>query len=200
MTYIDPTQVLSPKATWDLNEVIYNGGSGGWSAADGLWDDVPCLAIRWNGSDNDQGVGSPQSRGYPTWFIVPDELEAVTRQAILALREGPAISCRIERPEGYMVGAWRMTVTLRPDVVQRLGNNRLIFDLPDLPARRCNPDREYICAVDGQLHGCFVEGKWLGDLYSNGVHEDKNPTTVDAFQTAFIEKLTAVLARAGLND
>jgi hypothetical protein len=39
-------------------------------------------AVRWNGSDNDEGVGSPQSRDYPTWFVIPDALEAVARQAI----------------------------------------------------------------------------------------------------------------------
>ncbi|MDN7820899.1 hypothetical protein [Burkholderia vietnamiensis] len=198
MAYIDPNQVLSPKATWTLKHVTYNGGPGGWSAAEGQWNGTPCLAVRWNGSDNDDGVGSPQSRGYPTWFIVPDELEAVTREAVKGLRDAPAVSCRIERPEGYMIGAWRMTATLRPDMVQRLGNNRLMFDLPDLPGRRCNPDRDYISAFDGQLHGCFVEGKWLGDLYSNGVHEDQNPTSVEVFQEAFIKNVMAALERAGL--
>lgn len=198
MTYIDPNQVLSPKATWTLKQVTYNSGSGGWSAADGLWDDVPCLAIRWNGSDNDQGVGSPQSRGYPTWFIVPDELETAARQAIEALRQAPAVSCRIERPADYMVGAFRMTAALSPDTVERLGNNRLVFDLPDLPARRCHPDREYISAFDGQLHGCFVDGKWLGDLYTNGIAEDQNPTTTDAFREAFVVAVIAALERAGL--
>ena len=97
-----------------------------------------------------------------------------------------------------MVGAWRMTATLSPGMVERFGNNRLVFDLPDLPARRCNPDREFISAFDGQLHGCFVDGKWLGDLYSNGVHEDQNPTTIDAFREAFIVNVTAALERAGL--
>ena len=30
------------------------------------------LAMRWNGTD-DNVIGNPQSRGLPTWFIVPRE-------------------------------------------------------------------------------------------------------------------------------
>ena len=70
---------------------------GGWSAAegqwedDGVWNDV--LAIRWNGS-SDAEIGNPQSRGCATWFIVPDELENAIRAAIASLptRTGAAVS------------------------------------------------------------------------------------------------------------
>jgi hypothetical protein len=36
----------------------------------GRWDNRPVLAMRWNGNDNNP-IGNPQSRGLPTWFIVP---------------------------------------------------------------------------------------------------------------------------------
>ena len=57
----------------------------GWSAAEGPWDNGglwrDVLAVRWNGSEAAE-IGNPQSRGVATWFIVPNELETVLRQAI----------------------------------------------------------------------------------------------------------------------
>lgn len=79
MAYIDPTTVNSPKANWNLIEVVKNGGDGDAALAVGTWTnndgDPPrkVLAMRWNGEHaSSQGVGNPQSRGLPTWFIVPD--------------------------------------------------------------------------------------------------------------------------------
>lgn len=51
---------------------------GGAAVAKGMWNDNPVLAMRWNG-DEGNPIGNPQSRGLPTWFIVPDEF----RKAIL---------------------------------------------------------------------------------------------------------------------
>lgn len=78
MAYQDPSQVDSPRGRWRLLRVLWNSrvegsGDGGASLALGTWDGEPCLALRWNG-DRGEGVGSPQSRGLPTWFIVPREL------------------------------------------------------------------------------------------------------------------------------
>jgi hypothetical protein len=83
MAYIDPSKVVSPKANWSLIKVLRNGethgkGDGDASLAIGKWDshegDGPesVFAMRWNGVKAEAtGVGSPQSRGLPTWFIVP---------------------------------------------------------------------------------------------------------------------------------
>ena len=80
MAYIDPKKVDSPRANWKLIEVLRNGengnGDGDAALAIGEWDDGEglnrVLAVRWNGqSSDDRGVGNPQSRGLPTWFIVP---------------------------------------------------------------------------------------------------------------------------------
>lgn len=93
MHYVKPEDVRSPKNRWRLRKVVRDGGEGGWSAAegqwdnDGLWSDV--LAIRWNGSAGAE-IGNPQSRGLATWFIVPEELEDVIRQAIVRLPEAKA--------------------------------------------------------------------------------------------------------------
>lgn len=42
------------------------------SLAIGRWDNQPTLAMRWNGS-RENPLGNPQSRGLPTWFIVPEQ-------------------------------------------------------------------------------------------------------------------------------
>lgn len=85
MSYVNPRNVNSPKSRWRLRQVLYDGGEWNWSAAEGQWDNDglwrEVLAVRWNGG-NGAEIGNPQSRGLPTWFIVPDELEAVIRQVI----------------------------------------------------------------------------------------------------------------------
>lgn len=83
MAYIDPNTVVSPKASWSLIKVLRNGetpgkGDGDASLAIGKWDDhdgngpQSVFAMRWNGTKAAKtGVGNPQSRGLPTWFVVP---------------------------------------------------------------------------------------------------------------------------------
>ena len=79
-TYTKPGEVLSPKRRWQLFHVLFDGGPGGVedsnysaiSLAIGRWDDRPVLAMRWNGKEANRN-GNPQSRGLPTWFIVPDQ-------------------------------------------------------------------------------------------------------------------------------
>ena len=68
--YIQPNQVTSPRGSWSLIAVLDAGEEGTTSLALGRWEDTPCLAIRWNGSE-DRPIGTPQSRGIPTWFILP---------------------------------------------------------------------------------------------------------------------------------
>ena len=86
--YIKPEDVRSPKRHWRLTRVLHDGGAGGWSAAEGQWDNGDrwdnVLAIRWNGGESTE-IGNPQSRGLPTWFIVPKELEDDFRKGILAV-------------------------------------------------------------------------------------------------------------------
>ncbi|MEA3034981.1 MAG: hypothetical protein QOH04_740 [Sphingomonadales bacterium] len=72
MAYQDPKKVDSPRGRWRLIEVLWDGGPDEDSLAIGMWDNGPALAMRWNGSAKEAGVGHPQSRGLPTWFILPD--------------------------------------------------------------------------------------------------------------------------------
>src|SRR5580698_7134188 len=77
MSYVEPAAVLSPRASVRSVEVIYSTGAGGWSLARIGWEDSQSVGIRWNGSDDEPGIGTPQSRGNPTWFILPEELHGV---------------------------------------------------------------------------------------------------------------------------
>ncbi len=69
--YIPPTTVTSPRQKWILIKVLVDEGEGGTAIAVGRWEDKPVLAIRWNG-DEEGPVGTPQSRGLATWFIIPE--------------------------------------------------------------------------------------------------------------------------------
>ncbi|HEV2380076.1 MAG TPA: hypothetical protein VG206_09820 [Terriglobia bacterium] len=81
MAYIDPQSVRSPRNRVGSVDVLYNSGSGGWSVARVEYDNTPdCIGVRWNGSDGESGIGNPQSRGKPTWFVVPDELSLNMRE------------------------------------------------------------------------------------------------------------------------
>lgn len=75
-----PDQVTSPLAHWNLIDVLDNHGPGDIAVALGKWDQNPVLAMRWNGDDSGSPVGSPQSRGLSTWFILP---EGVYTEAII---------------------------------------------------------------------------------------------------------------------
>jgi hypothetical protein len=53
----------------------------------------------------------------------------------------------------------------------------------------CNWDKGYTCFIEGELRGLFVSGKWFGDLYSNGIREDENPTKIETVRDAFIQSV-----------
>jgi len=81
VSYIDPQIVLSPKNRVRSVDVLYNDGPGSWSVARLEYDGMPDrIGIRWNGSEDEPGIGNPQSRGKPTWFVVPDELSSLVRE------------------------------------------------------------------------------------------------------------------------
>lgn len=82
MSYVKANAVRAPKGAWALIQVLVDNGpstpeKGQWSLAVGGWYGERRLAARWNGHDASDGspVGNPQSRGIPTWFIVPHEFE-----------------------------------------------------------------------------------------------------------------------------
>lgn len=69
--YISPTAVTSPKRYWSLIAVLDDQGPGNIAVAIGRWENEPYLGMRWNGDNENNPIGNPQSRGLPTWFILP---------------------------------------------------------------------------------------------------------------------------------
>jgi len=87
MSYVIPENVVSPRNLVRSVDVLYNGGPGGWSVALLDWNGEECLGVRWNGSEDEPGIGNPQSRARPTWFVLPDELAAVVRDRVEQLAD-----------------------------------------------------------------------------------------------------------------
>ena len=91
MSYVDPHSVASPKNMVSDVEVIYDSGprESSWAVAKLRWDRRPAVGIRWNGElGAGKGIGNPQSRGLPTWFVIPDELAELVREAAEKLANG----------------------------------------------------------------------------------------------------------------
>ena len=86
--YHDPKSVLSPKDKVKSVEVVYDAGpvEGSWSLAQIQWGGSSAVGIRWNG-DSVSTKGLPQTRGNPTWFVVPRELEGAVLRAAQELRQ-----------------------------------------------------------------------------------------------------------------
>lgn len=204
MPYIDPKTVTSPKHSWGPNHtVLIDTLDGGWSAAEGTWEGEPCIGLRWNGSDEHASIGSPQSRGNPTWWIVPNELSDTIRKKIeLIKKSNGLVTCHISRPDGFEHGAWKIEATLSTQVIERLshGTSPLAFHLPDMSKRLCYPDPPYVRPNVSGGFSVFINGVWTGHLYSNGITEDENPVTIDAFREAFIRSVTKSIAESGLME
>ena len=80
--YCDPRTVNGPKSHVANVHVIFDGGADDCAVAELYWDGEPSVGIRWNGNITDQPLGSPQSRGHPFWFRVPEDFaEAVLQRA-----------------------------------------------------------------------------------------------------------------------
>jgi hypothetical protein len=96
----------------------------------------------------------------------------------------------VERPAGYDYGAWRVRMTLRSPAAMEFMGGPVPFRIPQLKERRICSDKGYrVAAVnwDGTgsgLDGIFVDGVWEGDVYSNGVAEDDNATSIDSVVAA----------------
>ena len=78
MNYTSPKEVKSPKISISNLEPIIDGGEWKHSVALLDWEKKPRVAMRWNGGKGEDGKihpGNPQSRGLPTWFVIPEEFD-----------------------------------------------------------------------------------------------------------------------------
>jgi hypothetical protein len=87
MAYIEPETVVTPKNRVAGVQVVYNGGPGRWSVALVDFDGEECVGFRWNGAEGEPGIGNPQSRGKPTWEILPRELAEVVLERVEQLQD-----------------------------------------------------------------------------------------------------------------
>ena len=87
---VEPTSRITPKSRWRLRRILHDRGEGGWSAAegqwenDGLWGEV--LTIRSNGSAEAE-IANTRSRGLAMWFILLEELEQPVRDTVATPRK-----------------------------------------------------------------------------------------------------------------
>jgi len=78
--YTRPDDVIYPKSHVELLGVIYDEQAEGYSLALIRWDGDECIGFRWNGGVHTR-LGSPSSRGYPTWEVLPNMMgRAVVRE------------------------------------------------------------------------------------------------------------------------
>ena len=86
VTYIIPELVISPKGRVKVVKVLFDGGESGWALAEVEWDGDLATAIRWNGNLENPS-GTPQSRGLPIWFILPEGVDEAAKKIALEMRK-----------------------------------------------------------------------------------------------------------------
>ncbi|BBM36389.1 hypothetical protein [Pseudoleptotrichia goodfellowii] len=68
---LDPKTILSPKGKVENIEIIEQNTD--YTIAILSWEGKDTIAARWNPTEENT-MGIPQSRGYATWFILPDTI------------------------------------------------------------------------------------------------------------------------------
>lgn len=113
----------------------------------------------------------------------------------------PWVQCWIFRPDGYDEGAWRVHLSLGYAArasLAALGGSTCDFDIPQHPQRLFHADRGFLYDLNpdkGVFKGKFVDGRWSGDLYSNGVREAANPVPIAELRAGLIQNVNAALGR-----
>ncbi|MGF6536130.1 hypothetical protein P3T20_006948 [Paraburkholderia sp. GAS206C] len=104
------------------------------------------------------------------------------------------VRCSIFQPHRYQYGAWRVRITIGPAIQKFLGGSPLVFALPVLPKRNVVIEKGYMRDINV---GEFLDGDWYADVYSNGIAEDKNPTSIAQVKAALLLSVNQALQRAG---
>ena len=86
--YIRPEDVLSPRDKVKNLEIIINNDKEDYSIALLEYNGTECVGVRWNTTNEKKdNIGTPQSRGIPTWFILPKEIAEVYLEKFLKEKE-----------------------------------------------------------------------------------------------------------------
>jgi hypothetical protein len=125
-------------------------------------------------------------------------------EAIRVLKKLPALShyswtqngitVRIYRPEDYDVGAWRVTLSLAENYATQMWS----IPFPELEYRLFTADPGYIALISAEPDRWdqafrFVDGMCELHLYTNGVDEIENPTSLEDVARALINVVEASL-------
>ena len=86
--YIRPEDVLSPRDKVKNLEILIKNDKEDYSIALLEYDGTECVGVRWNTTNEEKdNIGTPQSRGIPTWFILPKEVAKVYLEKFLEEKE-----------------------------------------------------------------------------------------------------------------
>ncbi|MDR5796480.1 hypothetical protein QCE49_24145 [Caballeronia sp. LZ008] len=136
-------------------------------------------------------VYSPQHQGDDSRCL--RSVKAALARAILPALTS-RVRCSIFRPDRYQYGAWRVRIAIGPVIQAFLGGSRLVFALPKLPKRHVVMDKGFMFDLGV---GVFQDGEWCADIYSNGVHEDENPTSLAQVKAELLQAVNLALHGAG---
>ena len=106
MAYLDHKLVLSPKGKVANIEVIIDKGKDSYALSILDWEGKRSVGVRWNGG-SDGSIGTPQSRGIPTWFILPD-LIAETYLNFLLEEEKGLSNLKIDKIKDFLKKKWNV--------------------------------------------------------------------------------------------
>lgn len=144
---------------------------------------------------------------YGGFYVYAPEHQVDDTQCIRSLKAALAravlpqlptrVRCLIFRPDTYQVGAWRVEMRLPPGVQRLWNGSPFQFDLPKLPKRHFVMESGFHIGPD---IGRFVDGVWKADLYSNGIAEDENPTSLTEIKRALVQCVDQLVLRAGYGD
>ena len=87
MSYHDPNLVTSPKSKVKNIQVIIDKGENNFSVCLLEWEGKRSVGVRWNG-DSDNSIVNPQSRGIPTWFVLPEPIAKSYLEDLLKTEKG----------------------------------------------------------------------------------------------------------------
>ncbi|MNP22160.1 hypothetical protein D3C76_1148190 [compost metagenome] len=122
-----------------------------------------------------------------------------TVSAALARKILPAISprfnCQLYKPDRYQAEAWKLRVSLGDYARQKLGSTELVLQIPDQKARRFSPDQGYRFSAEKMI---FKDGLLEAHIYSNGISEDENPTSIDAVRAEVVRSIHVALTALGV--
>lgn len=113
---------------------------------------------------------------------------ALARKILPAI--SPRFNCQLYRPDRYDNGAWKLRVSLGDFAREALGGKTLVLKIPTQKARNFLPDQGYRFSVD-MMH--FKDGLLEAHIYTNGISEDDNPTSIEAVRAEIVRSIHKAL-------